>query len=76
MNDGKKEVPFALRQNHANMDLRDYFAAAALQGTLASDKAMNIVLNAAKNEGPIKKIVARIAYDYADAMLAQREKTG
>lgn len=45
----------------AGMTLRDYFAAKALQGITVS------------YEGPVVD-AAMLAYDYADAMLAEREK--
>ena len=50
------------------MTLRDYFAAAALQGYLASwpEQGSNIVTHAAK--------LATSVYAVADAMLAERAK--
>jgi hypothetical protein len=45
------------------MTLRDYFAAAALQGHLASDRTRGTY-----------QLCAKQAYQYADAMLAQRNK--
>lgn len=56
------------------MTLRDYFAAAALQGWLAT--------NAKVNDEPLNdseehlKIVADVCYRFADSMLAQRAKGG
>jgi hypothetical protein len=56
------------------MSLRDYFAAKALQGLLA--KGGNIY----KKEGdelhiiPARKGIPPLAYEYADAMLAERDK--
>jgi hypothetical protein len=47
------------------MTLRDYFAAAALQGMVASTVSSAVF--------PIS-IIAEMAYQYADAMLAQRDK--
>ena len=44
------------------MTLRDYFAAAALQGLLA------------ESEWPSVEGAASAAYQYADAMLAERDK--
>jgi len=44
------------------MNLRDYFAAAALQGLLASDGEIDI------------SIATRCAYDFADAMLKMRDR--
>ena len=45
------------------MSLRDYFAGQALAGYLANAKAESRVA-----------VVAEWAYDYADAMLAERQK--
>jgi len=49
------------------MTLRDYFAAAALQGYLASFAGLEI-------GSPQVAGIAESAYDYADAMLAERSK--
>lgn len=46
------------------MSLRDYFAAAAMQGILAA--------RIKSDEAPH---VAPLAYQYADAMIAERDKT-
>ena len=48
--------------------LRDKFAMAALQGILANNEDLFI------DGEPINIKLSRIAYGYADAMLAQREK--
>lgn len=48
--------------NYNGMSLRDYFAAAALQGMLAYGKT-----------GPMK-VAALECYQMADAMLAERER--
>ena len=50
------------RRTSSGMSLRDYFAAAALTGLVAS-----------KDPGSINEIT-ECAYDYADAMLAERDK--
>lgn len=47
------------------MTLRDYFAAAALQGVLARPNT--------PAERDMKSVVALHCYDYADAMLKARE---
>jgi len=57
------------------MLLRDYFAAAALQGRLSNPKLIKAVVQ--KNPKPIGETAAfhaARAYAYADAMLAEREK--
>lgn len=50
------------------MSLRDYFAAKAMQGLLAG-------LYAGNNAGWTVEGNCKAAYEYADAMLAEREKT-
>jgi len=50
----------------ADLDVRDYFAAQAMQGLLASEAC-------GKSEGTIKQI-AETAYNQADAMLEERNK--
>ena len=47
------------------MDLRDYFAAKAMQGILASSVGENL---------PNEDIAAGAAYEYADAMIEARKK--
>jgi hypothetical protein len=65
---GQRETRFG-EPNDCNegMSLRDYFAAKAMQGYIASY---------ARTEypAPMPKSVALQAYAYADAMLAQRTK--
>lgn len=51
------------------MTLRDYFAAKAMQGVIASTQGIGLEVN----EKHIK-IVVKKAYMYADAMLKEREK--
>ena len=65
MNDGGPAFPFTfddIDSTCSGMSLRDYFAAAALQGLIAS----------MQDGTPV--FTAKLVYDYADAMLAQREK--
>lgn len=59
------------------MSLRDYFAAGALQGTLANSTMMEsfaAVLSEYEGATDDEKIgtMAKVAYAYADAMLAAR----
>lgn len=89
MNDGGKEMPFALRQSHANMDLRDYFAAHAprypwhhFEAVLDipephfdPDSKESMRSWDAWNEYRSKERALQWPWYYADAMLAQREKT-
>lgn len=51
------------------MSLRDYFAAAAMQGIIASGRT----IPSAVENGCQAEIDARTAYFFADAMLAARE---
>jgi len=50
--------------NENNISLRDYFAGSALQGLLAVDEANTCQAN----------WVAEVAYEFADAMMEEREK--
>jgi hypothetical protein len=64
--DGQERID---TEAHGGMTLRDYFAAKALQGLAAH------VVGAAKHSnetGP--QAHARLAYAYADAMIAERAK--
>lgn len=71
-NDASKEYNWINR----GMTLRDYFAAKAMQGYIAymgcgPDKVDPI----GKDESePNKTVIARCAYKFADAMIAEREK--
>ena len=64
----------------SGMELRDYFAAKALQGLLASDPYMKAVRDTSKQLGMTGEeeaavqpgVVARAAYRIADAMLKAR----
>lgn len=50
------------------MDLRDYFAAKAMEGWLVSDLGCGYDIDEGK--------CARFAYQMADAMMAERERGG
>lgn len=52
-----------IRQKEAGISVRDYFAAKAMQGGLANGDVKETAMSRAK-----------LAYEIADAMLAQREK--
>lgn len=54
--------------DYIGMSLRDYFAAKALQGLLSSDRTFGY-----ENETR-GQAAAKNAYQYADAMLAERDK--
>lgn len=53
------------------MTLRDYFAAAAMQAVITEAEGLREV---AAEEGPVTRTAARMAYQMADAMLAERAK--
>jgi hypothetical protein len=52
---------------HEGMSLRDWFAGQALAGMLSHQSAASI-------DGPASDIVAGAAFQFADAMLAERER--
>ena len=55
-----------------NLDIRDYFAAKAMQGYVSY---MGCEAEATDRLGaPNREVIARNAYSYADAMIAEREK--
>jgi hypothetical protein len=73
---------------HDGMSLRDYFAAAALQGTLSDCKNLEAILTAlrkptspfafTKSDVTGDEFMAQIAqncYQFADAMILEREKS-
>ena len=66
-------VPESTRQyTPQGMTLRDYFAAAMLQGLLAG-KGLEALENVRKNT-PAEVAIAKCCYQQADAMLAERSK--
>lgn len=56
----------------SGMTLRDYFAAKAMQGMISSGTGYSIYKEKEVITGP--RAMAPKAYEYADAMLAEREK--
>lgn len=81
-NDGGPAYPFQERNgdgshyhSHAGMSLRDWFAGKAVAGICANsvefDNAMQIARG--KNAHPAD-VLAKLAYDLADAMIAARQK--
>jgi hypothetical protein len=68
--DGGPAFPMGYRPegnsaNHPGMTLRDYFAAAALQGLIGCDY----------DDGPTWEDFVAQSYQLADAMIAERAKT-
>lgn len=62
-------VPAQYSLSDKGMTLRDYFAAKALQGSIAGAMADGASLAAGDCE-----VLAAVAYRFADAMLAERTK--
>lgn len=64
----------------AGMTLRDYFAGQAIAGvirsTVEADSAAVLSESADATGLAIEQVIARSAYEIADAMLAAREKAG
>jgi hypothetical protein len=56
--------------DHQGMDLRDYFAAKAMQGLINDEKLKDTIV--ALNQH-ISKTIPKLAYEYADAMMKARE---
>lgn len=79
MGDGHQE--WYTRIPMPGMSLRDYFAAAALAGLVASDKASRIADNWERRGKPrpspevVDAAIAQCAYIYADAMLRAKEES-
>jgi hypothetical protein len=59
--------------SQSGMSLRDYFATAVLQAVIIADRGEAVKMARAKDMDG-EDVMAGIAYGFADAMLAQREK--
>ena len=77
MKDGGPAFPFTqdggfFKEGYKGMSLRDYFAAKALQGILSDPRNMRI----ANEKEPSCEVdfIAKVSYQFADAMLKEREK--
>jgi hypothetical protein len=55
------------------MSLRDYFAAAALQGMMSNSDWCKAARDTTKEQMEFSEAVSRCAYEFADSMLAARE---
>lgn len=60
-----------LLNSRSGISIRDYFAAKALQGLIANPTEFSVVLD----EETVEEYAAKLAYQYSDAMLAERNKT-
>jgi len=72
-NDGGPAFPCGGWLNHDGMSLRDYLAATALQGMMASESEGNGLCPRCSTAGKFIDGCAKEAYAYADAMLKERE---
>jgi len=59
-------------ENQDGMDLRDYFAAKAMQGIFDSKIIMEICQMT--TDGDLPELVATMAYSIADAMMEARDR--
>jgi hypothetical protein len=71
MSQNEKAFPISSNHYEHGMDLRDYFAAKALQGLLANPKLSNQIL---KEGGVFGGWIEKSAYGWADAMMKAREQ--
>ena len=60
--------------SYYGMDLRDYFAAKALQGMLSNPEFLQVVTKEEVNGNDCASRVAKVSYKYADAMMKAREQ--
>ena len=68
-------TPESHGDDYEGMSLRDYFAAAALQGALKDHENTRAMRELAETEGlPVEQYCARSMYSIADAMIAERNK--
>lgn len=56
------------------MELRDYFAAKAMQAILSNDRFLVAILTNYDSEGVSSDAIASEAYSMADAMMRERSK--
>ena len=73
--DGGPAFPLPAPLSETGMTMRDYFAAAALQGVMKDRENVKALAKAADQEkqDPAAFIASRM-FNIADAMLAEREK--
>ena len=74
MSEIKWSDPTYFTDKHAlSMTLRDYFAAKAMQASMASPELMKVVTSNQVIGGDAAEKLAAISYKYADTMLKARE---
>lgn len=59
---------------HEGIDLRDYFAAKAMQSLLSNQGNIEYIPDADKARNKLLNSLSKDAFDVADAMLKEREK--
>lgn len=73
-----EEIPPNVTKTYGGMTLRDYFAAKAMQALIRelanTEQADEEMQKLGLVEGDFDRLVAKCSYDYADAMLKEREK--
>lgn len=82
MNDGGPAFPFTYDDAAdccavvtPGMTVRDYFAAAALQGMLSSETIVTATAKAATEANvTFRAAIVEVAYEYADTMLQEKTK--
>ena len=71
----KEEAMMIEKSTKSEIPLRDWFAGKALQAIVSSNDAMLAVNSEAKEiKVDICQLVAKISYEYADAMFKERNK--
>jgi len=71
----ERTAPFGRPATPANgMTLRDYFAAQILPALASGESIRACLFSAAENKVDPREVAAKLAYAYADAMLAERAK--
>jgi hypothetical protein len=72
---GKPAFPRGGIGYNEGMTLRDYFAGQALAGIVADNATIKLVAQTAYDEGlKVVEVVSMSCYEYADAMLKERDK--
>ena len=69
----RQGMPCAQAQFETGMTLRDYFAAKALEGLIGSGPEAVVHTDKGVLQVPGRVAYPKIAYEYADAMLAERD---
>ena len=69
-----RAFPSSAVEVHLGMTLRDYFAGQALVGILAGSAGSAGDIRRGTTIGTIERNSGRVAYEFADAMIAERDK--